>query len=70
MRTFRLIVPTILFAVVLVGCVIQADSHSDQSPFAPTATPTADAVRAADECRGGGGMGYDLVERSGQRSLL
>ena len=41
MRTFRLIVPTILFAVVLVGCVIQADSHSDQSPFAPTATPTA-----------------------------
>ena len=41
MRTFRLVVPTILLAVVLVGCVIQADSPSDQNPFTPTATPTA-----------------------------
>ena len=40
MHAFRLIVPTILFAVVLVGCVIQADSYSNQNPFAPTATPT------------------------------
>ena len=33
MRVLRLTVPAILFAVILVGCIVQADTFSDQSPF-------------------------------------
>ncbi len=33
MRALRLTVPAILFAVILVGCIVQADTFSDQNPF-------------------------------------
>ncbi|MDE0143822.1 MAG: hypothetical protein OXI80_18920 [Caldilineaceae bacterium] len=33
MRVLRFTVPIILFAVILVGCIVQADTYSDQNPF-------------------------------------
>ena len=33
MRILRLTVPAILFAVFIVGCIVQADTYSDQNPF-------------------------------------
>ena len=33
MRVLRLTIPAIVFAVVLVGCIVQADTFSDQNPF-------------------------------------
>ena len=33
MRALRLTVPIILFAAFLVGCIVQADTFSDQNPF-------------------------------------
>lgn len=33
MRILQLIFPAILFAVVVVGCIVDADTYSDQSPF-------------------------------------
>lgn len=33
MQVLRLTVPAILFAVILAGCIVQADTYSDQSPF-------------------------------------
>ena len=33
MRALRLTVPAIVFAVILVGCIVQADTFSDQNPF-------------------------------------
>ena len=52
MRAIRLTIPIILFAVFMVGCIVQADTYSDQNPFSapdtlqsnddstvPTATP-------------------------------
>ncbi|MDE0143825.1 MAG: hypothetical protein OXI80_18910 [Caldilineaceae bacterium] len=33
MRFLRLTIPAILFAVILVGCIVQADTYSDQNPF-------------------------------------
>lgn len=33
MRVLRLTIPTILFTVFLVGCIVHADTYSDQSPF-------------------------------------
>ena len=33
MRALRLTVPAILFAVISVGCIVQADTYSDQNPF-------------------------------------
>ncbi|MDE0143826.1 MAG: hypothetical protein OXI80_18905 [Caldilineaceae bacterium] len=55
MRVLRLAIPIILFAVFVVGCIVQADAFSDQNPFsapdtmqssdeatAPAPTPTID----------------------------
>lgn len=55
MRVLRLTLPAILFAVVLVGCIVQADTYNDQNPFSapdtlqssedgqkPTGTPPPD----------------------------
>lgn len=52
MRVLRLTIPAIFFAVLLVGCIVQAGTYSDQYPFSapdtlqssdnstpPTATP-------------------------------
>ena len=33
MGVLRLTIPTILFVVILVGCIVQADTYSDQNPF-------------------------------------
>lgn len=33
MRVLRLTFPAVLFAVILVGCIVQADTYSDQNPF-------------------------------------
>ena len=33
MQALRLTIPAILFAVILVGCIVQADTFSDQNPF-------------------------------------
>ncbi|MDE0143828.1 MAG: hypothetical protein OXI80_18895 [Caldilineaceae bacterium] len=33
MRGLRITIPAILFAVFIVGCIVQADTYSDQSPF-------------------------------------
>ena len=53
MRVLRITIPVILFAVFMVGCIVQADTYSDQNPYSapdtmqsssnstvPTATPT------------------------------
>ncbi|MDE0143823.1 MAG: hypothetical protein OXI80_18915 [Caldilineaceae bacterium] len=55
MRAFRLTIPIVLFAAIMVGCIVQADTYSDQNPFSapdtmqssnnstlPTATATSD----------------------------
>ena len=46
MRTFRLVVLAVLFAVGLVGCVTFADSYSDQNPRNVTASQAATATLA------------------------
>ena len=33
MRVLRLTILTILFAAFMVGCIVQADTYSDQNPF-------------------------------------
>ena len=71
MRVLRLTVAAILFAVFLVGCIVQADTFSDQSPFSapdtlessdagtpPTATPS-----PTPEAKGRSGGDYWDVTR-------
>lgn len=53
MRVLRFTIPIILFSVFFVGCIVQADTYTDQNPYSapdtmqsgnnstvPTATPT------------------------------
>ncbi|MDE0143819.1 MAG: hypothetical protein OXI80_18935 [Caldilineaceae bacterium] len=43
MRVLRLTIPIILFAAFMVGCIVQADTYSDQNPFsAPDSLQSSD----------------------------
>lgn len=44
MRALRITIPTLLLAVIMVGCIVQADTYNDQNPFSAP-----DTLRSGDD---------------------